>query len=201
MFKYLLFQIGHVLVNILPLSVSKYLTRILCDCHYLFSHDDRRYVQKNLRMICGERPDIPELSREVFRNFGLYLIEFFRLQKMLDDKYIEKHVILENVEALKKVVESNQGAILLGAHMGNWEYGGALMGKFGYPLTIIALPHNEQPLNNYFNKQRMMAGNHVVKTDQALRVCTQVLKQKGIVGLAADRDFTDNGDVLEFLGH
>jgi len=200
MFKYFLFKIGHFLVNILPLSVSCRITRLLCYGHYLLSVSDRKNVQTNLRIICGERPDIPRLTKEVFYNFGLYLVEFFRLNKMLDDKFIEKYVTVENLDIVKRVVAAGQGAVLISAHIGNFEYGGALMGKFGFPLTIIALPHNEQPVNNYFNNQRMKAGNRVVQTDQAIRVCTRVLKENGLVALAADRDFTNSGDVLEFLG-
>jgi len=200
MFKYLLFKIGHFLVNLLPLSVSKFITGLLCECHYWLSVSDRRDVQKNLRIICGERPDIPRMSKEVFYNFGLYLIEFLRLSKMLKDDFIAKHVVIENMDHVKRIVDAGQGAIVLTAHIGNWEYGGAILGKFGYPLTIIALSHHEQPVNNFFNNQRMKAGNRVVQTDDAIRVCTQVLQEKGLVAMVADRDFTNSGHVIEFLG-
>jgi Kdo2-lipid IVA lauroyltransferase/acyltransferase len=200
MFKYLLFQIGHVLVNILPLSVSRFLARILCDCHYVLSVADRRYVTKNLKIICGEGADIPKLTREVFHNFGIYLIEFFRLKKMLQDDYIRENLVIENMDALQKVRDSGRGVIILTAHLGNWEYGGVLMGKFGYPLTIIALAHQQHSVTNYFNEQRKMTGNRIVQTNTAIRACTEVLKEGGQIAIAADRDFTNTGDVVNFLG-
>src|SRR6185503_19388017 len=200
MYRYLLFQIGHFLVNSLPLSVSYFLARTLCNCHYVLSVADRKYVTKNLKIICGEGADIPKLTREVFHNFGIYLVEFFRLKKMVADKFIEENVTFENVEVLKRVRDSGKGMIILTAHIGNWEYGGILLGKLGYPLTIIALAHQQHSVNTYFNQQRMMTGNRIVKINIAIRACTEVLKDRGQVAIAADRDFTNTGDVVEFLG-
>ncbi|HLF18146.1 MAG TPA: lysophospholipid acyltransferase family protein [Candidatus Omnitrophota bacterium] len=201
MFKYVLFKLGHFLVNILPLRFSYLLAQWLCECHYLLSVADRKAVANNLRIIMGERDDFPVLTREVFHNFGRYLVEFFRLKKILTDEFIRDYITVEHIEHIQNTLAEGKGAIILTAHLGNWELGGALLGHLGYPLTIIALPHSERSVNSFFNLQRERHGNKVVQTNQAIRVCTDALKNKELVAIAADRDFSNSGEVMEFFGH
>jgi len=200
MFKYVLFKFGHLLVNILPLKFSYVFAQWLCDCHYVLSVRDRKAVINNLKVILGESNDLPFLAREVFRNFGRYLVEFFCLDKMMTDEFIRSHITLEHIEHFQECFAAGKGAVVLTAHLGNWELGGILLGKLGHPLTIIALPHNERSVNSFFNRQRERYGNKVVQTNQAIRVCTQALQNKELVAIAADRDFSGSGEVLEFFG-
>jgi lauroyl/myristoyl acyltransferase len=200
MFKFLLYKFGQFVVNHLPTAWSYRFARFLSDLQYKFSFNDRRAVCNNLKVILGEKENLPQLTREVFRNFGVYLVEFFRMKHMVNGEFIQNNVSYHHIHNVEKALEKKRGAILLTAHLGNWEMGGAITGYLGYPLTAVALPHKERPVNDLFNSQRESKGITVVPINQAIRKCMEALKKNEIVALVADRDFNMNGEVMNFLG-
>ncbi len=200
MFKFILYKFGQFLVNRLPLKVSYRLATFISDLHYYFSFRDRRTVRKNLRIICPGKTDLEHRVREVFRNFGKYLVEFFRMANEIDDQFIKERVIAENLHYIDEVLKKGKGAILLTGHIGNWELGGVLLSHMGYPSVAIALPHKERPVNNLFNKQREARGVVIVPPQAATRRCLTILNRNKIIAVVADRAFGPNGIVLDFLG-
>lgn len=200
MFKFLLYKLGQAIICWLPLNFSYRLAIFLSDLHYYFSFRDRRFVRNNLRAILRRQDNIQVLTREVFRNFGRYLLEFFLMNRIMDQDYIKKNVQFKNLEYISEALKRGKGAIFLTAHIGNWELGGVLLSSLGYPLTAIALPHKERPVNDLFNRQREIRGIKVVPTRLAYRRCLEALKNNQFVALVADRDFSLKGELLDFLG-
>ena len=199
MFKYWIYIFGQFCVNYLPLSVSYRLATWLSDIHYFLSFRDRRAVRENLRLVVGESKKIEPIVREVFRNFGRYLVEFFRMAKHLDDQYIQENVRIPNLGVIDRVLKQGKGAILLTAHIGNWELGGVVLSRLGYPLLAIALSHKERPVNNLFNQQREHQGLRVVPIHLSIRKCLEALNQNQCVAILGDRNFSSNGQELDFL--
>ncbi len=199
MFKFLIYKFGQFCVNHLPLKVSYHIAMFMSDLQYWLSPRDRRAVRNNLRIIVKDKADISRLTKEVFRNFGKYLVEFFRMAGNVDEKYIQKNVEIRNVDRIDRVLKKGKGGIVLTAHIGNWELGAVILSRLGYPLTAIALPHKERPVNDLFNAQREIHGVTVIPTNIAIRRCLETLKENKLVALLADRDFGHNGEEMEFL--
>ncbi|MFA5060438.1 MAG: lysophospholipid acyltransferase family protein [Candidatus Omnitrophota bacterium] len=200
MFKFYLYKLGQFLVNRLPLPVAYSITSFVSTMQYYLSIRDRHAVQSNLKCIVPDAKNIPFLAREVFRNFGKYLADFFRMAKNMDKKYIENNVKLVNRHYIDDVLKKGKGGIILTAHIGNWELGGVVLTTLGYPLAAIALPHKERPVNDLFNNQRESKGVVIVPTSIAIRKCLEYLKANRLVALLADRDFGLHGVALDFLG-
>jgi lauroyl/myristoyl acyltransferase len=200
MFKYFLYKISLFLIYHLPSAASYKLAAFISDLQYFFSFRDRRAVRNNLKNIVSSDKDISYLTRDVFRNFGRYLIEFFQMREMVDEQFIKKNVRLEGVDHLKKVLSEGKGGIIVTAHIGNWELGGVLLSTLGYPMMAIALPHKERPVNDLFNDQRETKGVVIVPPDEAFRRCIKQLRSNKLVALVADRDFSENGIMMDFLG-
>ncbi len=199
MFKFFIYKFGQFCVNRLPLPVAYSIASFLSDLHYWFSFRDRRAVKNNLKVIMGPEADVSFVAREVFRNFGKYLVEFFCMAKNLNGDYIQRNVEIKNLDRLENVLKKGKGGIILTAHIGNWEMGGMVLSKLGYCLMGIALPHKERPVNDLFNQQRQSQGITVVQTNIAVRRCLEMLKDNGLIALLADRDFSLNGEVMNFL--
>ena len=70
------------------------------------------------------------------------------------------------------------------------------MGMMGYS-HLIALPHKERPVNDLFNKQRTARGR--CSAQSSVHRCLSVVSNKAVAVLA-DRDFTNNGEIINFLG-
>ncbi|MFA5260024.1 MAG: lysophospholipid acyltransferase family protein [Candidatus Omnitrophota bacterium] len=200
MFKFVIYKFGQFLVNHLPLTLSYRFAIFVSDLHYFFSFRDRRAVRNNFRFILPEKNDVERNVREVFRNFGRYLVEFFRMANEIDDRFIQERVVTENLHYIDEALQKGKGAILLSGHIGNWELGGVLLSLLGYPSVAIALPHKERPVNNLFNKQREARGMVIVPPQSATRRCLSILNQNKIIAVVADRSFGPNGIILDFLG-
>jgi KDO2-lipid IV(A) lauroyltransferase len=200
MFKFYLYKFGQFCVNRLPLKVSYAIACFMSDCQYWFSFRDRRHVRNNLRVILSPGQNINAVTREVFRNFGKYLVEFFWMAREANEQFIQSKVRVENVHYIDEAKKKGKGVILCTAHIGNWELGAVIISKLGYKAVAVALPHKERPVNDLFNQQRESRGLTVVPISVAVRRCLETLKQNGIVAVVGDRDFTSNGVEMDFLG-
>ncbi len=199
MLRFYIYKFGQFCVHHLPLFLAYRIANILSDLHYYFSFRDRRFVKNNLKIILQSQENIPFLAREVFRNFGKYLVDFFRMQKTLDGNYIKQFVKIKNIERFEEALRKKKGAIMLTAHIGNWELGAAVLSLLGYPVVAVVLPHKERPVNDLFNDQRQTWGITIVSSNGALRKCLESLKEGKLVALVADRDFTSSGLEMDFL--
>ncbi|HQP10662.1 MAG TPA: lysophospholipid acyltransferase family protein, partial [Candidatus Omnitrophota bacterium] len=198
--KYILYKIGLFLLRHLPPKLSYKLATFVSDLQYFFSFRDRRAVSNNLRNILPASDKISFLTKDVFRNFGRYLCEFFQMREMVDGKFIKNNVRIEGIDRLDRILKEGKGGIIVTGHIGNWELGGVLLSVLGYPLMAIALPHKERPVNDLFNSQRESKGVTVVPPTGALRRCIEQLRANKLVALVADRDFSHAGVAVDFLG-
>jgi KDO2-lipid IV(A) lauroyltransferase len=200
MVKFYLYRIAQTIVNVLPLKISYFLSCVLADILYFVCYRDRGYVKHNLEYVVDDKRKIKALTKGVFRNFAKYLVEFFRILKDVDQQFIEKKVVIKDKKYLDKIQKENQGAIFITAHMGNWELGGAVLNSLGFPLTAVALPHMDRPVNELFNEQRRAKGIEVVPKNLAIRRCLEVLKNKKFIGLVADRTYGAKSEEVKFFG-
>ncbi len=155
----------------------------------------------NLRVIfpAESSRSLREISRKVFRNFAKYLADFFRFEK-LNVRYINKNIKLENLHYFDEALAKGKGAIVLTAHLGNWELGGVVIAQLGYPFWVVALPHKNKKVNDFFDAQRSRKGVKVIVTGKAVRSCISELRRNHMVALAGDRNFTEKGRLINFFG-
>jgi len=201
MLEYQLYKIATALALAVPLKIGYKTASIISDIKYLFSRTERRELLENLKVVFPDR-DIKVLKthiRKIFKNFSLYLVDFFRLEK-LSFEYISRHVQLVNLFHVDEALDRGKGVIILSAHIGNWEFGGVGMGMAGYPLSVVALEHKDKRVNEFFVKQRQDKGVKVIPISIALRRCFGVLKNNEILAILGDKDFTSHGFTGKFFG-
>lgn len=200
MYELIRYKIGKFLALILPLKAGYLIATILSDLHFLISKKDRNIILDNLKAIFPSKTkkEIKKIAIKVFRNFGKYLVDFFRFSK-LDREYILKYVKIEGRQYLDEVLREGKGAIGLTAHIGNWELAGVVMAVLGYSICAVALPHKDNRVNDFFNRQRKIKGVNVIPLGKAVRSCIESLKQNKIISILGDRDFTQGGMILDFF--
>ena len=201
----LLYRIGRRLALVLPLKFSYRAARFLADLHYHAYKKERNAVMKNLRVILNrqDRADEEELkaiTREVFRNFAKYLVDFLRFSE-IDVKYIEKNVKIEGMSYLEEALKSGRGVTILSAHLGNWELGGYVLGKLGYPMNAVVLTHKDERVNEFFIEQRGKGNFRSIEIGASLRGCYKVLKNNELLALLGDRNFSSTGFMTGFFGN
>jgi len=199
---YFLYKLSTFLALKIPLKISYRIVTFFSDIFCIFAKSDRRNMRANLEIVLGthDKKEIRRCTREVFRNFVKYLIDFVRFSK-LSKAYILNCVKVEGRENLDKALSKGKGAIMLSAHLGNWEMGGAIVAKMGYSLYVIALDHKDKRINNFFLKQRACTGVNVIPAGSLLKSCFKVLKKNCLLAIVADRDFSEKGGLeVTFFG-
>ena len=199
---YILYRVGYFLVISLPLRFSYGLATYAADICYIAHPKDRKAIIKNLETILGGKNDrraLKRMTRELYRNFAKYLVDFFRSSK-IDEEYVKKFVKIEGAHNIDKAMSKGKGVIAMSAHIGNWELGGSVIAMIGYPISAVVLPHRNKKIGDFFKNQRLIGKLIPIEIGAAVKECYRVLKSNKILGLLGDRDFTKNGLMLDFFG-
>ena len=200
MFFYVLYKLGYIISNILPLRAAYWFAERIIDLRYSIAKEDRVAVMRNLSIVLNK--DVGEcrlLAREVFRSFALYIVDFFRMGRLTKED-IRKKVRVEGLENLEGALKREKGVIALSAHVGNWEMGAVVIALMGYDLSIVVLTHMHKGIDDFFIGQRERHGLKVLRVKSVMKRCISALVNKGILALMGDRDFTDSGIKLDFFG-
>lgn len=198
---FLVYRLAAFLAERMPWRLTYAAAEALAVLEMGFLPRDRQAVAENLEAVLGKLPpaDRRRLVKEVFRNFARYLVEFLSFSKM-DRAFLEKRFRFTGKEHLDEALGRGRGVILISAHVGNWELGGAYVSLRGYPLSVVALPHADGRVTRFFTEQRTRKGMDVILLGGSARRAFSALKANRILALLGDRDFTARGFVLPFFG-
>jgi lauroyl/myristoyl acyltransferase len=199
--NYYIYLLGQFIALVLPLRLAYCLAVFLADLYYFFAFGDRRCVNANLEAIFPRKSnkDLRKINRQVFRNFAKYLVDFFRFEK-INRQFIDHNVKLENLHYFDEALARGKGAVVLTAHLGNWELGGVVIAQLGYPFWAVALPHKSKKVNDFFVAQRNRKGVQVISIGKAVRSCISEIRNNHMVALVGDRDFSEKGILIDFFG-
>jgi len=202
MIMYLLYRFGQWLALVLPHKLAYRAAVFFARFKYILCAGERKAMRKNLEIILGKgHPGIKKYPKQIYANFGRYLVDFFRAQK-IDKKFIDKFVKIENLEYMDDALKKGKGAIGLTAHLGNWELSAQILARLGYKMNAIALTHTHSRIDDLFLKQRELTGIKVVPVGVSVRKCFAALRKNEIVGILGDRDFSgEHGIYVDFLNH
>ena len=193
------------LVRILPLKGAYWLGLRICDLMFFINRRGRAAVRENLRTVFkgqGIRPSrhvLDGCARKTFQYFGKYLADFIRFRKLAAAGVLE-NVSIQGLEHIEAIRDSKRGAIMLTAHYGNWELGGAFIASLGIPIHAVVRPVPSPSLERIFNFFREQRGLQVIHLAHAATGVAKVLKRGEVVALVGDRDFTGNGRPHAFFG-
>ncbi len=197
---FFIYKICQRIVLHLPVQVGYKIALVAAEIYRLFHCGVYKIVQKNLQVIFPEKDkkEIIKYSRETFRNFAKYLVDFLYFP-ILDREYIEKNIKVEGIENFNRALSKKQGIITITAHLGSWEMGGAVAAILGYPINAIALEHSNKRVQNFFFRQREKKGIKVIFQKDAARKTLFALRKKEIVAFVSDKDYFGSGIKINFF--
>lgn len=197
----LLYRIGQFIIFCFPLKINYKIAIIFADLYHFFAKQDRENVTHNLGMIFKDKTpaEIDRIKKELFRNFAKYLVDFLRISK-LNTHNLKDLMFFKNLRYVDEALEKGKGAIILSAHLGNWELGGVSMGILGYSIWAIVLPHKDTVVNSFFDFQRTRKNLKVIHFGSAVRQCLKVLSENCLLAIVGDKDFSSGGVKIDFFG-
>ncbi|MBN1269567.1 MAG: lysophospholipid acyltransferase family protein [Kiritimatiellae bacterium] len=145
-------------------------------------------------------PELRAIVRDMYRNFGMNLVESLRLAGGNDDQ-VASRVSVVGEEHVKTALARGKGALILTAHFGNWDLLSVITPRKGYPLTIITKDVKNEALNEFWMATRRKHGLSLVPAHQSYRVCRAALKRNELVGFILDQNMIDKeGVFVDFFG-
>ena len=205
MLQYSGYVVAEAVSRAMPRPFAYWLSLRIADVYFLCDRRGREAVMDNLRHVLAARGATPtgrELrlaARRTFRQFGKYLVEFFTFSRLTPGQ-IRDLVAVEHREYLEQAVALGRGVILVTAHLGNWEMGGAVLAGLGYPLNVVALQQTSAKLNEFFEHHRRRRGMAVIPLGHAVPRIIRALRRKECVALLADRDYSQRTDFVSLFG-
>jgi KDO2-lipid IV(A) lauroyltransferase len=95
-------------------------------------------------------------SRRAFGGFGESVVDTLRLSQACEPELTHR-VAFDGLERLEQALDEG-GAVLLGAHAGNWEWAGAALAARGLPIAAPARPHLSLAADAFFATMRRRLG-------------------------------------------
>jgi KDO2-lipid IV(A) lauroyltransferase len=170
------------------------------------SHDksatSRQNVYDNLRHVLGPQADpaqIEQIARQIFRNQARNYFDLFRVASLSADQ-IRGLVTVHGLENIDQALAAGKGTVMFTAHYGNLDVAGQVFSLSGYPLTVVAERLKPEKLYQYVASLRASKGLKLIPSDDFLRPLFRALRNNEIVGLAADRNLTGTGTLIDFFG-
>jgi len=164
----------------------------------------RKVVERNLRIAFGGEKSPEELARmvdEVFRRSGSNLIASL-CTAGLDSKRLGAAVRIDNIELCHEIIAQGKGAIVLLAHMGNWE---ALAQVFSQLLppghkagTIYRLLNNPY-MDAHVKAVRRRVGLELFEKRSSPLAMASFVRGGGALGILSDQRTESSGEIVPFF--
>lgn len=132
--------------------------------------------------------DKKRIARRSVYQMGAYFAEFFMLPS-LDQKWLEKNVVFENLENLKQAQSKNKGVYLLGMHMGSGDLTASSISTLGFDLYLISKKFKNKFLNDLWFFIRSSRGVKFIDAhgvNNAFEIL-KAIKSKALVAFVLDQ--------------
>jgi KDO2-lipid IV(A) lauroyltransferase len=198
----LLYKLGALLVHVLPESITKKTAAFMAYLNYCFRSRSRRNVQQNIRLMIG--PDHPEqairsISRKVFVNFAESIRLFLGLP-YIDPETLDSQCDLSGLDDIVSRIEPGRGFVIVSAHIGPWELGGAFLSTRGFKISTVALDHPSGRVTRFYNRRRSASAIEVFPVGRSFHRLEEAVGKGECVVLFIDRAHGRMRDEFEFFG-
>ena len=191
-----------VLVRYLPRNVMLFLGNLLGDFVFYILRVRRKQVLKNLKLAFGNQKsdiELKKIARETYKNLGKTLLEFLQLPRMNGTR-IKRVVDTSELSKIDAILRHGNGAILLGAHFGNWELLGAAFGLGGYPVNVIGRLSDNKKIGHIIDRYRRLVGMKVIQKNDPIRKVLRALSNNELVAILMDQNTRKDMVFVDFFG-
>jgi KDO2-lipid IV(A) lauroyltransferase len=188
-------------VRLLPHRIAVWLGGVLGVIAFDLLRIRRGVTVGNLKThlrLDGIAPDLVDLGRGSYVNFGRALAEFVRIP-CIDMDHIRRHIRLEGLEHLDRALDEGKGGVLVTGHFGSWELMGCVLVRLGYPLTFVVGVQRNRLVQALMNRLRSECGISVIEPASLLET-TRVLRDNRFIAMLSDQDAGRNGVFVDFMG-
>lgn len=163
----------------------------------------RDVAMVNLDIVYGDSKSQAEknaIYRASMITMARHVLNYLRVPRM-DDAFWDRFEI-ENEHILEEMFNRGKGAIILGAHFGEWEISSARAGAAGYPMSLVAKVLPNPAMEKFIVDARLGMNHgtipHKDSMDRILRGLTEY--GEGICMVVDQNMKRSQGMFVDFLG-
>lgn len=127
------------------------------------------------------------IIRDAYASLGRTSVETALLAELDGGGVLGLFKTLHGYEHLERAMAEGKGVVLVSAHLGNWELGGAYLAARGIPIDAVFFPPANPAFNAYLVAARARIGMRVVTVAESARVIPRALRDGRAVALMADQ--------------
>lgn len=200
--SYYMLKVCSRLLCLLPYRAVLALGRILGRIYYAAAARQRLRAIDQIRERLNLSPDQADRTiRQLFIHLAQTALEILYLPA-LNKENIQRYIQIENRHYLDQALAQGKGVAVLAAHLGNWEWLGAGLALYGYPVASIIKPQpSSKQVTSLVNEYRRQAGIQLFgKGTSDVVGVARALKQGKVIGFFSDQDAGRHGLFIEVLG-
>ena len=201
-FQFLLFQFFSAILGLLPLSAVQSIAGWLGQLVYKRFGFRRNIVQEN---VSNAFPEMQESEREAialgaFRSVAISFMELLWFSRM-KERDLRSMVRMEHGEMIREKLSKGKGAVLLTAHVGNWELiSPAYLVLAGIPVDALYKPQSNRWIDRRIVERRTKFGNRLVPMGMGVREILGILQGGRSILIAADQSAPMESIRMKFFG-
>ena len=149
----------------------------------------RRIVRRNLKFVYPEwTPErIKETSLRVFQNIGMTFIEICQIACLPKDNLLSRTKV-KGKKILLDAIKGNKGAILISAHLGNWEIVAPfLSANMGTRASMVGRRLRVNLINRLISGLRTRFGATVIDKEAGMPKMMRAIRQGKMLGIMLDQ--------------
>jgi lauroyl/myristoyl acyltransferase len=161
-----------------------------------------RTVRQNLYHVLGADADdarVKATAQGVFRNLSKNYYDLFQRHTLTDEE-IRASVTIEGLDHLEMALAGGKGAVVTTGHFGPFDAVAQAASSLNLKVTAPAEHLKPEKLYQYVCRLRSSNWITLLPVDGPLVGLFRALHRGEIVAVAADRDITSSGIVVDFFG-
>lgn len=189
-------------LGVLPLPIARAVGRFVGRISWRLQDRNSKITRENLR-ICF--PSLEDKEREVLAKQSMLATGALAAETFViwhrNNRWRDRHVKrIYGEQNMFDAVNAGKGVILLAPHIGNWEFLGARLSKYGH-VTCLYQPPKKPYLEQFVVKNRKQVGMTSAPTNRkGVAQLLAALKEKGVLGILPDQCPDQGGEFSPFFG-
>lgn len=163
-------------------------------------------LRANLAQILGAPEDSPEVERKVRELIDAHFFAWADFLHFATRPAEQAARLVENVVGFDRILQARargKGALLVTAHLGNWEVGGLMLAEVKQPIHVVLVPDIFPAVERARRRLHERGGVTEIPIDRSFAPTLAVLRAlngNAIVAMQGDRDFNNTGIAVPFFG-
>jgi len=193
------------LAALVPWKTGRALAALIGLLLFRLSARARWQAGQNLDIVYADNPLSNSAKERIIKRLFINLVtsvyEYLRMGRVTETNYLE-FVRIENPEAFHRAIQSEEGVIVVSAHLGNWEFLGSIAAKLGKELGAVIHRQLNPYTDRWLREIRERDGKIRCFYDDIsdMRRMFSYLKAGGTLALLADERQSASPVYVPFFG-